>query len=328
MLECGNTSWNSIYILFLQDRLQHENLTAAQIILNEFIGHADWLCEHCISSWKTWNIFIIMSWKVSEFTHRCFTFFQHGSNVWISEGISRQPFGWTSTCIKQLFFASGFIYKVKVDNRLSWLDERLYPEDELKYVSPSVLMSSSSSSSILLSSGAEVLLRLWHTDQSHFLLDTEKVCTNFQRFLIKVKCYVHYGWFAYLISLRRVLSWPWSWSLASTCSSRSLCSFFLPCSSRSISSSASSICLFRAFRRKFNFRKETTHRGLKGFKIHRSIFCTEELRTWSFWSCNEWCSSSTCIIISFTFLSNLRFATCRLARSLNTWSTKHNQWPH
>lgn len=40
------------------------------------------------------------------------------------------------------------------------------------------------------------------------------------------------------------------------------------------------------------------------------------LHTWSFWSCSELCSSSPCIIISFTFLSSLRFTSCRLARSL------------
>lgn len=61
-----------------------------------------------------------------------------------------------------------FVHKVKVDNMLSWLDERLYPSDELKYVSPSVLMSSSSSSSpSALSSGAEVLLRLSDTKQRY-----------------------------------------------------------------------------------------------------------------------------------------------------------------
>ncbi len=40
------------------------------------------------------------------------------------------------------------------------------------------------------------------------------------------------------------------------------------------------------------------------------------LLTWSFWSCSEWCSSSTCIIISFTLRSSRRFASCRLPRSL------------
>lgn len=57
----------------------------------------------------------------------------------------------------------------------------------------------------------------------------------------------------YLISFRRVLSWVCSCSLASCCSSRSLCNFFLLCSSRSISSSASSICRFKAFSRRDNF---------------------------------------------------------------------------
>ncbi|TNN87496.1 hypothetical protein EYF80_002213 [Liparis tanakae] len=46
--------------------------------------------------------------------------------------------------------------------------------------------------------------------------------------------------------------------LRETESHRSLCSFFLLCSSRSISSSASSICLFKALRRRFNFDKINT----------------------------------------------------------------------
>lgn len=136
----------------------------------------------------------------------------------------------------------------------------------------------------------------------------------------------------YLISLRRVLSWLCSCSLVSTCSSRSLCSFFLPCSSRSISSSASSICRFKAFRRRFNYKENQHVQGYSRFNNtndslndrHQVLWqvCTVCMsvwwHTWSFWSCIEWCSSSPCIIISFTFLSRRRFASCRLARSLKS----------
>lgn len=128
----------------------------------------------------------------------------------------------------------------------------------------------------------------------------------------------------YLISFRRVLSWLCSCSLASSCSSRSLCSFFLLCSSRSISSSASSICRFKAFRRRFNYKENQQARGYTRFNKHQvlgfmaSLYMSVWWHTWSLWSCMEWCSSSPCIIISFTFLSRRRFASCRLARSLKS----------
>lgn len=44
--------------------------------------------------------------------------------------------------------------------------------------------------------------------------------------------------------------------------------------------------------------------------------------TWSFWSVSVRCSSSTCIINSFTFLSSLRLPSWRLARSL--WKGEAN----
>lgn len=75
----------------------------------------------------------------------------------------------------------------------------------------------------------------------------------------------------YLISLRRALSWLCSCSLVSCCSSRSLCNFFLLCSSRSISSSASSICRFKAFRRRFNFKENQHARGYKRFNKDRKV---------------------------------------------------------
>ena len=68
----------------------------------------------------------------------------------------------------------------------------------------------------------------------------------------------------HLISLRRAFSWLCSCSFASCCSSRSLCNFFLLCSSLSISSSASSICLFKAFRRRFSFKDKQHKWGYKG----------------------------------------------------------------
>lgn len=56
----------------------------------------------------------------------------------------------------------------------------------------------------------------------------------------------------------------------------------------------------------------------------RWVFWTREdervPHTWSFWSCMVWCSSSTCIITSLTFLSSLRLDSCRLARSLKDTS--------
>lgn len=124
----------------------------------------------------------------------------------------------------------------------------------------------------------------------------------------------------HLISVRRALSWFCSCSLASCCSSSSLCSFFLPCSSRSISSSASSICRFKAFRRRFSFMDNQQRRSQKvkdkfkfiNIKLRMNVWTS----TWSFWSSKELCSSSPCIAISFTFLSSLRLASCRLARSL------------
>lgn len=124
----------------------------------------------------------------------------------------------------------------------------------------------------------------------------------------------------HLISVRRALSWFCSCSLASCCSSSSLCSFFLPCSSRSISSSASSICRFKAFRRRFSFTDNQQHGSQKvqdkfkfiNIKLRMNVWTS----TWSFWSSKELCSSSPCIAISFTFLSSLRLASCRLARSL------------
>lgn len=136
----------------------------------------------------------------------------------------------------------------------------MYPKDELKYVSPSVLMSSSSSSSScrLLSSGAEVHLRLHETEQ-YYKSDIFLSLSYFKVLLCVLQLDI-VVW-VYLISLLRVLSWLWSCSLASCCSSRSLCSFFLLCSSRSISSSASSIWRFKAFRRRFNFKKNQHVQG-------------------------------------------------------------------
>lgn len=47
------------------------------------------------------------------------------------------------------------------------------------------------------------------------------------------------------------------------------------------------------------------------------LWVKRSLLTWSFWSCSDWCSSSTCIIVSFTLRSSRRFASCRFARSLH-----------
>lgn len=128
------------------------------------------------------------------------------------------------------------------------------------------------------------------------------------------------GLATHLISLRRPLSWFCSCSLASCCSSSSLCNFFLACSSRSISSSASSIWRFKAFRRRFSFMETNSpgHRKARDKthpRVHKAL-SWEQSHTWSFWSSKELCSSSPCIIVSFTFLSSLRLAICRLARSL------------
>lgn len=105
-----------------------------------------------------------------EYSHRCFS---------LTSTVVLQSFGPTVTLHSQ---PQSFVYKVNVDRMLSWLEERLYPDDELKYVSPSVL-TSSSSSSILLSSGAEVLLRLDETE-IYYNQDTETVLI-FLIFLLK-----------------------------------------------------------------------------------------------------------------------------------------------
>lgn len=47
--------------------------------------------------------------------------------------------------------------------------------------------------------------------------------------------------------------------------------------------------------------------------------------TWSFWSSREFCSSSPRITMSLTFLSSLRLASCRFARSLHTQKERHSQ---
>lgn len=61
----------------------------------------------------------------------------------------------------------------------------MYPNDELKYVSPSVLMSSSSSSSSrVLSSGAEVPLRLEYETEQYYNQDTENVWVLFFKHFI------------------------------------------------------------------------------------------------------------------------------------------------
>lgn len=65
------------------------------------------------------------------------------------------------------------------------------------------------------------------------------------------------------------------------------------------------------------YKRSQTKKDILEFK-----FTSSKLRmnvyTWSFWSSKELCSSSPCITISFTFLSSLRLASCRLARSLLT----------
>lgn len=132
----------------------------------------------------------------------------------------------------------------------------------------------------------------------------------------------------HLISFRSELSWPWSCSLASICSSSSLCTFFLACSRRSISSSASSICLFAVFSLWVSCRVHKSeilnHKSAAPDYNFVFFYIVKDVSTWSLWLCRLMCSSSVCIFISFTLRSSLRFACCRLLLSLRAKSTRRS----
>lgn len=144
-----------------------------------------------------------------------------------------------------------------------------------------------------------------------------------QRVIFKNWCNAEAQWqkvCSHLISLRSAPSWLWICSLASICSSRSLWSFFLAFSRRSIASSASSICLFAVFSLwvscKVHKSEILNHESGLLLSEYFLFYVWIKMSTWSLWVCRLTFSSSACIFISFTLRSSLRLACCRLLLSL------------
>lgn len=169
---------------------------------------------------------------------------------------------------------------------------------------PSTLFTSPS---VTLARGGDFFLRLW-TDRINLWGKRNK------RSSYMTPQVVH----PHLISFRSVFNWPWSCSLTSICSSSSLCSFFLACSRRSISSSASSICLFAVFSLWVSCRVRQKWDIYTWAKLLENFFSFLLLwLTWSLSLCRFKCSSSACIFISFTLRSSLRLPCCRLLLCLS-----------